>query len=75
MTEAPRVTADEVIRALRRIGFVKVSQRGSHQKWKHPLSGRIVFLPYHSKKIIPPKTLATIVEGAGLTIEECQRHL
>jgi predicted RNA binding protein YcfA (HicA-like mRNA interferase family) len=75
MTAAPRVTADEVIRALRKIGFVKVSQRGSHQKWKHPVSGRIVILPYHAKRIIHPKTLATIVEGTGLRMEEFQRHL
>ncbi|MBM4162330.1 MAG: addiction module toxin, HicA family [Ignavibacteria bacterium] len=75
MTGAPRATADDVIRALRKVGFVKVGQRGSHQKWKHPLSGRIVILPYHSKKIIHPKTLATIVEGTGLTAEEFQRRL
>ena len=75
MTSAPRVTADDVARVLRKIGFLKVRQRGSHQKWKHPVSGRIVILPYHSKRIIHPKTLATIVEGSGLRKEEFQSYL
>ncbi len=75
MTKAPRVTADDVIHALRKLGFVKVKQRGSHQKWKHPVSNRIVILAYHPKRIIHPKTLATIVEGTGLTIEEFTHYL
>lgn len=74
MTHAPRVTADDVSRALRKLGFVKVDQRGSHQKWKHPVSGRITILPYHPKRVIHPKTLTTIVEGVGITMEEF-RHL
>ncbi|MGO9611583.1 MAG: type II toxin-antitoxin system HicA family toxin [Dissulfurispiraceae bacterium] len=36
----PRVTADEIIRVLKLIGFEKVHQSGSHQKWKHPLTGK-----------------------------------
>ena len=75
MTHAPRVMADDVSRALRRLGFVKVSQRGSHQKWKHPASGRITILPYHPKRIIHPKTLATIIEGVGISMEEFRRYL
>ncbi len=36
----PRVTADEIIRVLRSLGLEKVDQSGSHQKWKHPLTGK-----------------------------------
>ncbi|MEX0762634.1 MAG: type II toxin-antitoxin system HicA family toxin [Dehalococcoidia bacterium] len=31
----PRLRADEVVRILRSNGFVLVSQRGSHQKWRN----------------------------------------
>ncbi len=75
MPAAPRVTADDVIRALRRLGFIKVSQRGSHQKWKHPTAGKIVIVAYHSKQIIHPKTFATIVEGTGLTMDKFREYL
>ncbi|HDY70262.1 MAG TPA: type II toxin-antitoxin system HicA family toxin [Nitrospirae bacterium] len=36
----PRVTADEILRVSRSLGFEKVDQSGSHQKWKHPLTGK-----------------------------------
>lgn len=75
MSGAPKITADHVIRALRRLGFVKVSQRGSHQKWKHPSTFKIVIVAYHAKKIIHPKTLATIVEGTGITMDEFREYL
>ncbi len=75
MTKAPRITSDDVIRVLRQLGFVKTKQRGSHQKWKHSVSNRIVIVAYHSKRIIHPKTLATIVEGTGLAMDEFTSYL
>ncbi|MBE0415671.1 MAG: type II toxin-antitoxin system HicA family toxin [Dehalococcoidia bacterium] len=32
----PRLKASEVIRILQQHGFILISQRGSHQKWRHP---------------------------------------
>ncbi len=75
MPAAPKVTADDIIRVLRKLGFVKASQRGSHQKWKQPNTGKIVIVAFHSKQIIHPKTYATIVEGTGLTMDEFREHL
>ncbi|MEO5360711.1 MAG: type II toxin-antitoxin system HicA family toxin [Nitrospirota bacterium] len=66
----PRVTADEIIRILKSIGFVKIDQSGSHQKWRHPSSGKQTIIPYHAGDIIRPKTLKRILEGAGLSIED-----
>lgn len=43
---------------------------GSHQKWKHPLTGRQTIVSYHSGEIIRPKTFKKILEGAGLTGED-----
>ena len=66
----PRITADEIIRVLKSLGFVKVDQAGSHQKWKHPLTGKQTIVSYHSGEIIRPKTFRKILEGAGLTVDD-----
>lgn len=66
----PRVTADEIIRVLKSLGFEKVDQSGSHQKWKHPLTGKQTIVAYHSGEIIRPKTFKKILEGAGLTVDD-----
>ncbi len=66
----PRVTADEIIRVLKSLGFEKVDQAGSHQKWRHPLTGKQTIVSYHSGEIIRPKTFRKILEGAGLTVDD-----
>jgi len=66
----PRVTADDIIRVLKSLGFEKVDQAGSHQKWRHPLTSKQTIVSYHSGEIIRPKTFKKILEGAGLTVED-----
>jgi predicted RNA binding protein YcfA (HicA-like mRNA interferase family) len=66
----PRVNADEIIRVLKKRGFVKVDQSGSHQKWRNPDNGRQTIIAYHRGDIIRPKTFVRILEGAGITVEE-----
>jgi predicted RNA binding protein YcfA (HicA-like mRNA interferase family) len=66
----PRVTADEIISVLKSLGFEKVDQAGSHQKWKHSLTGKQTIVSYHSGEIIRPKTFKKILEGAGLTVDD-----
>jgi predicted RNA binding protein YcfA (HicA-like mRNA interferase family) len=46
-----------------------VSQRGSHQKWRHA-NGRQVIVAMHGSKPIPVGTLKSIVEGSGLTPDD-----
>lgn len=62
----PICDAKDVIRVLRRHGFVKVGQRGSHEKWRHP-DGRQVIVPDHGSKSIPIGTLKSIIEGCKLS--------
>jgi predicted RNA binding protein YcfA (HicA-like mRNA interferase family) len=64
----PVCTAKEVIRVLRRHGFVQVSQKGSHQKWRHP-NGRQVIVAIHGNKPIPIGTFQSIIEGSGLSAD------
>tara|TARA_B100000315_G_C14568261_1_gene584093 strand:- start:902 stop:1141 length:240 start_codon:yes stop_codon:yes gene_type:complete len=66
----PRVTAKEIIKVLQSLGFKKVDQSGSHQKWKHPLTGKQTIVHYHAGEIIRPKTFKKILEGAGLTVDD-----
>jgi predicted RNA binding protein YcfA (HicA-like mRNA interferase family) len=65
----PVCSARDVIRVLRKHGFVMVSQRGSHQKWRHA-NRRQVILAMHGNKPIPIGTLKSIVEGSGSTVED-----
>jgi predicted RNA binding protein YcfA (HicA-like mRNA interferase family) len=65
----PVCDAHDVIRVLRRRGFVFLAQRGSHQKWRHP-DGRQVIVPMHGSKSIPVGTLKNIIRGSGLEAEE-----
>jgi len=72
MTHFPVLTAKDVIRALRRSGFVRIGQKGSHQKWRHP-EGRQVIVAVHGNKPIPIGTLKSIIEGSGLPVSDFTR--
>jgi predicted RNA binding protein YcfA (HicA-like mRNA interferase family) len=65
----PVCSAKDIIRVLRRHGFAKVGQKGSHQKWRHP-DGRQVIVADHGNKPIPIGTLKSILEGAKLGADE-----
>ncbi|MDO8636870.1 MAG: type II toxin-antitoxin system HicA family toxin [Dehalococcoidia bacterium] len=66
----PRLKATEVNRVLEQHGFVLISQRGSHQKWHHPDSGKQVIVPYNKGKQLPLGTLKSIIEGSDISGEE-----
>jgi predicted RNA binding protein YcfA (HicA-like mRNA interferase family) len=67
----PVCSARDVIKVLRRHGFVRVGQRGSHQKWRHA-DGRQVIVAMHGNKSIPIGTLNSIIEGSEIAVEEFQ---
>jgi predicted RNA binding protein YcfA (HicA-like mRNA interferase family) len=50
MPKLPVVTGDEVIKALTRIGFQSIRQKGSHLRLKHE-DGRVVTVPVHGGKL------------------------
>ena len=66
----PILKAREVITVLQRHGFILISQRGSHQKWRHEDTGKQVIVPYHKGKQLPLGTLRSIIEGSGIAEEE-----
>ena len=65
----PVRNAKEVVKILRKHGFVLVGQSGSHQKWRHE-NGRQVIVAMHGSKPIPVGTLKSIIEGSGLDVED-----
>lgn len=75
MTEKlPRVTATDVIRILGRIGFSFSRQSGSHKIYKNQ-QGKRVTVPFHSGKILHPKTLKSILKDADLTDDKFKELL
>nr|WP_314260890.1 type II toxin-antitoxin system HicA family toxin [uncultured Devosia sp.] len=54
----------EIIRRLTTDGFVLVSIRGSHHKYRHVESGRVVIVT-HPRKDIPIGTARSIYRQAG----------
>jgi len=65
-----RMTAGEAEALLRRHGFVMVSQKGSHRKWRHPQSGLQVIVPEHRGRQLPIGTLHHILSNAEIPDEE-----
>jgi predicted RNA binding protein YcfA (HicA-like mRNA interferase family) len=66
----PRLTSDEVIRILRQNGFEQVGSSGSHQKWRHPGTGKQVIVAHHRGRILPLGTMRAIIDGSGIPSQE-----
>lgn len=69
MPKLPTVTGNEVIKALEKIGFQRIRQKGSHVRLQHE-DGRVVTVPVHSGKTIGKGLLIKILRDAELTKEE-----
>ncbi len=63
-------SADEVIRKLRRAGFIFDRQaKGSHEIWWNPQTHVRTTVPHHPGDL-PEGTLRAILRQAGLSVEE-----
>jgi len=70
----PVLTPERIIRVLIKLGFNKVSQKGSHVKYKKDSEpNRIVIVPMHYE--VAKGTLQSILEQAGITLEEFLENL
>jgi predicted RNA binding protein YcfA (HicA-like mRNA interferase family) len=75
MPRMPRVTGAEILRALRSLGWVVVTQRGSHVHLRHPDRKGRVTIPSHAGETIGPRLLASILSQAGLSVDEFRSAL
>ena len=71
MPKLPRVSGAEVVRALERLGFAVVRQRGSHIVLRHESGGCVV--PNHRE--LKVGTLAGVLKQAGVSAEDFMRAL
>lgn len=69
MPKLPNVTGTELIKALKKIGFEVVRQKGSHVRLKHA-DNRVVTIPVHAGQGIGKGLLVKILRDAELTKEE-----
>ncbi|HUY50679.1 MAG TPA: type II toxin-antitoxin system HicA family toxin [Streptosporangiaceae bacterium] len=64
-----------LVRALGKLGWVVVAQKGSHAQLKHPARGGRVTVPLHAGETIGPGLLRSILSQAGITAEELRSVL
>jgi predicted RNA binding protein YcfA (HicA-like mRNA interferase family) len=70
MAKLPSVSGERLVRALKRVGFVVLRQKGSHVALERKVGEKTfrTVVPQHST--LAKGTLSDILKQAGLTIEE-----
>lgn len=59
------MNSTDIIKQLKAAGWKHVSTRGSHCKYRHPVTGKSVIVP-HPKKDLALGTAESILKHAGL---------
>ena len=70
-----RYSAKEVLKALKKLGFIKISQKGNHIKLRGVREGKLqtVIVPDH--KQIAIGTFSSVVNQANITKKEFENAL
>lgn len=66
----PRVNCQQLVRVLRKAGFVEQRQRGSHLHMWRESDGKSVTVPIHAGRTVPIGTLRSILRDADMTVDE-----
>ncbi len=69
----PILPPKKIIKILKKFGFEKISQKGSHAKYKNEDTGRIFIIPMHPE--IASGTLKSILEQANVELVEFLKFL
>ena len=69
----PAVSGRKLVKLLSKLGYKKVSQRGSHIKLKNDQTGSVLVIPDH--KELDRGTLRAIIRQSGLTVEAFVSYL
>jgi predicted RNA binding protein YcfA (HicA-like mRNA interferase family) len=62
------------VKALERAGFVVTRVKGSHHRLRHP-DGRSTTVPVHAGQDVFKGTLRSVLQDAGLTVEDLLKYL
>ncbi|MEO5356772.1 MAG: type II toxin-antitoxin system HicA family toxin [Nitrospirae bacterium YQR-1] len=68
----PLLSGQQVLPALRRLGFIEIYKKGSHVKMKH-LDGRTIVVPYHEE--VDGFTLKGALKDADIDVEEFLKNI
>ena len=74
MTRLPMLDFRAMEKALHRLGFVAVRQKGSHVFYRHP-DGRTTTLPNHSGRDLARPLVREVLREIELTPEQFKRVL
>lgn len=69
----PILPPEKIIKVMKKLGFNKISQRGSHAKYINDKTGKIFIIPMHYE--IARGTLKSILEQADIELEEFFKYL
>jgi predicted RNA binding protein YcfA (HicA-like mRNA interferase family) len=61
----PSAKANDFRRCAAKLGFVRIRQTGSHERWTHP-DGRSVTIPIHAGREIGPPLFNKILDQLGI---------
>jgi predicted RNA binding protein YcfA (HicA-like mRNA interferase family) len=70
MASLPRVNGHEAIKAFSQFGFAVVRVRSSHHIMKRAGHRYVLSVPVHGAKPLATGTLRSLIEAAGLTVDE-----
>ena len=69
----PVLPPEKIIKTMRKLGFYKISQKGSHAKYKNDYTRKVFIIPIHSE--IAKATLKSILEQADIELEQFLKNL
>ncbi|MFI5264815.1 MAG: type II toxin-antitoxin system HicA family toxin [Candidatus Kapaibacterium sp.] len=71
----PRVTASDLIRVLKKIGFIEDRSKGSHKIFIHPSKHLRAVIPFHKGRNLAIGTLKSILDDAEISVEQLRELL
>lgn len=63
----PVLPPEKIIKVMKKLGFYKISQKGSHAKYINDFTGNIFIIPMHPE--IAKGTLKSILEQANIELD------
>lgn len=73
--KTPRITAKELIRVLKKLGFNEARTKGSHIILIHSEKKLKTVVPFHQGNILPIGTLKAILGDANISVERLRELL
>lgn len=73
LPQIKKITANQLVRALKKDGFKCTTKKGGHLVFRHPDKRRVTVSYHGSGNTFPPKTLNSMIIDAGWTTEDLKR--